>query len=380
MGSRILFIAGDPSGDHQAARLATELLRRDPSRRLYGLGGAELRAAGVRIDDELVALSAIGLWDVLFSFLPAQAMFRRLRAQVTADPPDAAVLVDCGAFNLPAAKLLKSLGVPVLGYFPPGSWSGSKQRATDVAAVYDAVATPFPQPLPAYAELGLRAELVGHPLVEELAPLAASRSDAVPEPPVLGLLPGSRKSEIRYILPALLDTAVRLQQQFPTLDVLVSCAPSAPRALFEQLVRQSGLAVRIVEGTREVLRDSTAVLVKSGTVTLEASLLSVPMVVVYRTGPIAYLVAGVYYWPRPRFWAMPNILAQDYVVPQLFQFRCTPSRLAAAVAPLLVDTAERRTTIKRLAAATADLRSGHAVTQTADLLEELLSRGSPTPA
>lgn len=380
MPHRVLITAGDPSGDHQAARLATELFRRDPSLELFGLGGAELRAAGVRVDDDLVALSAIGLWDVLFSYLPAKAMSRRLERRLAADPPDAAVLVDCGGFNLPTAKFLKGLGVPVLGYFPPGSWSGSKRRASAVAAVYDAVAAPFPQPLQAYAELGLRAELVGHPLVEELAPLASDRSEIPGDPPVLGLLPGSRKSEIRYILPPLLDAARLLRQQHPGLRVLVSRAPSVPRALFDRIVRASGVEVSVVDGTREVLRDATAVLVKSGTVTLEASLLSVPMVVVYRTAWIAVLIAALYYWPRPKYWAMPNILANDEVVPQLFQMWCAPSRLARAATPLLTDTPQRRAMIQGLATATASLRGGDAVTRTADLLDELLNRGSRAPA
>jgi lipid-A-disaccharide synthase len=369
---RVLIVAGDPSGDHEAARLAAELHRRAPGLELYGYGGTEMRAAGVRIDYELVRLSAIGFVDCLPKVPAAYVMLRRLIAEVRRDPPDVAVLVDCGGFNLPLGRALKALGVPVLGYFQPGSWSGSRKRAVGVSRSYSAVATPFPQALPRYAELGFPATLVGHPLSDELAPAREARQGMALDPPVLALLPGSRAQEVRHILPPMLDAAKLLRADFPGMRVVVSLAPSAPRTLFDRVVKRSGVGVEVVAGSLEAMRGATAAVVKAGTVALEATLLELPMVCVYRASVLAYLVASLYYWPRPKFWAMPNILNGEFTVPQRFQFRVNGVQLATAVRPLLSDTEERRTLIAGLVEATAKLGGGGATARTAELVLAML--------
>jgi lipid-A-disaccharide synthase len=367
-------VAGDPSGDHQAARLAAELQRRAPELELYGYGGPRMAAAGVRVEADLAALSAIGLIDVLPRVPKAVSLLFRLVHDCRRNPPDAAVLIDCGAFNLPLGRRLKALGVPVLGYFPPGSWSGSRKRARGVARSYSAVATPFPQALPAYAELGFPATLVGHPLVDELAPLRQAREQCSSGPPVLALLPGSRGQEIRHILPPMLAAAAALRAERPDLRVIVSLAASAPRTLFEAVVARSGVAVEVVEGSREAFAPATAAIIKAGTVSLEGTLLAVPMVVVYRAALLAYCVAGLYYWPRPKFWAMPNILTDRLVVPQRFQFKVTGPELANAVRPLLNDTPERRAMIAGLDEAAAKLGGGGAAERTAEIVLAMLGR------
>ncbi len=372
MARRVLMVAGDPSGDHHGAGLAAELLRREPDLALFGCGGPRMASAGVLVTGNLVALSAIGLVDVLPNYPKARRMHFELCRRLRADPPDAAVLIDCGAFNLPLARVLKELGVPVLGYFPPGSWSGSRRRARDVAAVYTSVATPFPQALAAYGELGLPAELVGHPLVEELAPLAEERRCLTLSTPVLGLLPGSRRQEIRQLLPPLLGAARRLMAELPGLQVIVSRAESAPRRLFDRCLADAGLEVQVLEGSREVMRRATAAIVKSGTTSLEAMLCELPMVVVYRAGTLAYLVASAYYWPRPRYWAMPNILADDLIVPQLFQYRVNAPNLAAKVRPLLSDTPARRTMLDALRATAQKLGGPGATARAAEAVLRML--------
>ena len=358
--ARILISAGDPSGDHQAARLVTALRAARPDLEFWGPGGRELDAAGSRVTDDLVKLSAIGLLDVLPSVPKAWFMLRRTLAAARAERPDLAILVDCGAFHLPLGRALRAMGVPVLGYFPPGSWSGSRKRAAKVAEAYSAVATVFPTALPAYAELGLPATLVGHPLVDELAGLAAARHSLPLAPPRLALLPGSRRQEIRHILAPMLDAAAVLRAEQPDLQVVVSLAPSAPRALFDQVVARSGVPVEVVSGSREAMARATAGIVKSGTVALEATLVGLPFVGVYRTGLPAYLVASAYYWPRPKYWLMPNILLNRMVVPQRFQFRVNGANLADTVRPLLIDSAERRAMVDGLAQAAASLGGGGA--------------------
>lgn len=378
MPLRILIVAGDHSGDANAAELALELRRRRPEVLVYGYGGAAMRGAGVEVSFDLPALSAVGLWDVLPKVLPARTAHRRLCAELAAAPPDAAVLLDCGAFNLPLGRRLKELGVPVLGYFPPGSWSGSARRAADVMAAYDAVATPFPQAMAVYQAAGFRAEHVGHPGVEAIRerwPDGAARL----EPTTLALLPGSRPPEVRYMLPAMLAAAHIVRGELPELRVRVSRAASQPAGWLERLIARSGVPAELVTG-RAALEGATAAMVKSGTITLEAAAMRVPLICLYRASLATATVAAVYYWPRPKYWAMPNVLAQAPVVPQLLQWQAHPRRLAAEVLPLLRDTPERRTMIEALDRVTAPLAGRRAVVRTADLLDELLSRGSPGAA
>jgi len=401
MPRRVLLSAGDPSGDYQTAKLARELLRREPDLELYGPGGKLMAEAGVQVDGDLVSLSSIGAWDLVRSLFAGRKLLHHWLDRVAAEPPDAAVLVDCGIFNLPLGRALKAHGVPVLGYFPPGSWSGSAKRAEKVAEAYDAVATPFPKPIRNYERLGLRYELVGHPLVDELAPLAAEReAQALDGPPTLALLPGSRRQEIKWILPYFLAAAKRLRQENPDLRVVLSRAATAPRALFDAAVDRSGLEVEVVDGARTALMQATAALVKSGTVALEALLLHVPQVVAYRVHPLAFLVASIYVWPRPRHIAMANILAEqdpgadrewrpgmqwcgdttarqgDRVVTELLQYSVNATVLAKAVRPYLSDTPARQAALEGLRRTAGMIDGGGAVERTAEMVFELLGGAS----
>ncbi|MBI5833658.1 MAG: lipid-A-disaccharide synthase [Armatimonadetes bacterium] len=374
--ARILISAGDPSGDHQAARLVTALRAARPDLTFYGPGGPEMAEAGVEVTDDLVSLSAIGLWDVLPSVPRALVMRARLRARARRDRPDLAILVDCGAFNLKLGRRLKAQGVPVLGYFPPGSWSRSLKRARGVAEAYSAVATVFPHALPAFAELGFPATLVGHPLVDELAPLVEARQGMSLDPPVLALLPGSRRQEIRHILAPMLEAAAVLRRRWPDLRVVVSLAPSAPRRLFDELVARAGVPVEVVSGSRDAMAMATAGIVKSGTVALEATLLGLPFVCAYRVGLLSYCVAWCYYWPRPEFWAMPNVLLSRMVVPQCAQLKVNGPTLAETVTPLLNDTPERAAMLEGLAEASASLGGGGATERTTRLVLDMLGEAA----
>lgn len=368
----ILITAGDPSGDHQAARLITALRARRPDLEFWGPAGPACEQAGARVTANLARLSAIGAFDVLPHLPEARRILLDTQQQATAAPPDLAVLVDCGAFNLRLAPHLKALGVPRLGYFPPGSWSGSLRRAEAVAQAYSAVATPFPQALDAYAKLGLPATLVGHPLVDELADLAAARREVPLDPPVIALLPGSRGHEIRQMLRPMLEAARILRAAWPHLRAVVSRAPTAPAKLFDQLLAEAGLEVEVVAGSRAAMAQATAGLIKSGTVTLEAALLGLPHVCLYRVSLLAYVVAWTYVWPKPEFWAMPNVLLGRMAVPQRFQFKVTGPELARTLAPLLTDSPERRQQAADLAEAVERLGGPGATERAADVVLAML--------
>jgi|YNPNPStandDraft_1061719.scaffolds.fasta_scaffold33855_3 lipid-A-disaccharide synthase len=374
MGDYILVVAGDPSGDRHGGLLVEELRRREPTLEFRGYGGPGLAQAGVEVLADTTRFTAIGLLDALPHILPAFRAKWWLEDYVRRDPPRLAILIDFGAFNLRFAPTLRRLGVPVLYYFPPGSWSGSRKRAEDVARGATKIVTPFPQALPAYAELGADAVCVGHPLVDVLAPWAGEPS-APAEDPLIALLPGSRRTEIRLILPVLLQAAVRIAAEVPAARFRLSRAATVPEEALRSRLATCSIPMEVVEGSLPALRGATLALATSGTVTLEAALLGIPMVVVYRVTWATHLLYGLTYFPRIQMFAMPNILAGRRIVPELAQWDANPERISAEALSLLRDEARRATMRADLRAAARQLGEPGALGRAAEAVLEMLSPG-----
>jgi lipid-A-disaccharide synthase len=417
MGNYILIVAGDPSGDRHGALLVEELRRREPGLTFRGYGGPCLAQADVEVLADTTRFTAIGLLDALPHILPAFRAKWWLEDYARRDPPRLAILIDFGAFNLRFAPTLRQIGVPVLYYFPPGSWSGSRKRAVDVARGATKIATPFPQALPAYAELGADAVCVGHPLVDVLAPWA-DEPQAPAKEPLIALLPGSRRTEIRLLLPVLLQAAARIAAEVPSArfrlsraatvkaevgseairqlgnsatrqfgpvaDCPVAQLPNCPvaqlptRPLFEKILRQHLAAVdapvEVVDGSAAALRGATLALATSGTVTLEAALLGIPLVVVYRVTLLNYLIYLLTYFPKVRMFAMPNILAGRQIVPELRQYQVHPEQIAKEALALLRDDARRAAMSADLRTATQKLGEPGAIARAAEVALEMLAR------
>ena len=375
MDGYILIVAGDPSGDRHGALLVEEMRRRQPELAFRGYGGPCLVQAGVEVLADTTRFTAIGFFDALPHILPAFRAKWWLEDYVRQEPPRLAILIDFGAFNLRFAPTLRQLEIPTLYYFPPGSWSGSRKRAADVAQGATKIATPFPQALPAYAELGADAVKVGHPLVDVLAPWAHEPLAPVDQP-LIALLPGSRRTEIRLLLPMLLQTAGRLAEQMPTARFRLSRAPTVSAASLRSYLASWDLPLEVVEGSVPALRGATLALAASGTVTLEAALLGIPMVVVYRVAWINCLVYLLTYFPRIKMFAMPNILAGRKIVPELGQLQSRPARVAAEALALLRDETRREAMRQDLRAATQQLGQPGATARAAEVALGMLEAGS----
>ncbi|HIE50776.1 MAG TPA: lipid-A-disaccharide synthase [Armatimonadetes bacterium] len=373
---RVLIVAGDPSGDCHGALLVRAVRQQAPEVKWEGAGGTHLKAAGVHLLAHSTALAAIGLLDALCHVPPALRLLRCLQRQVRQHPPDLAVLIDFGAFNLRFGRWLRGQGVPVLCYFPPGSWTNSRRRAADVAAIADKIATPFPKCLPAYEALGAEVVFVGHPLVDQLQPWAERVQPAPAEAPKIALLPGSRPEEVKHHLPVLLGAAARLRAEFPSAQFVVSVAPHLAAEQVQRFLARVEGPVETVVGSAAALAGATLGLVKSGTVTLEAALLGVPMVVFYRVAWANYLLGWLTYWPRPKYIAMPNILADAPLVPELVQGAATPTRLAAEAGALLRHATRREAMRQALREAVAALGPPGATARAAKVVLEMLGLSS----
>ena len=338
-GGRTVFLsAGESSGDLHGARLARELLRRDPDLRLVGLGGSRMRSAGVELLEDLDTLAVMGFAEVLRS-LPSLLRVRwRVRRWIERREPDLVVPVDYPGFNLSLACHAAGLDVPVLYYIAPQVWAWRPGRARKLARCTDRVCVVLPFEEAFLSEHGADARFVGHPLLDDPGPNvgegeAATTGEEPDGPPVLGLFPGSRAQEVERILPPLREAALRLREERPELEIRVARAPDLPRDLFGDL--PGGLAP-----PEAVAADARAALTKSGTVTLQLALAGVPMVVGYRVNALTFFLARRLV--SVDHVALVNLVAGREVVPELIQDELTADRLVEEARPLLDPGSGRR--------------------------------------
>ena len=345
-------MAGEASGDLHGARLVSELRRLIPDLHVFGLGGDELRAAGLDPVAHSAEISVVGITEVLKILSRARQIFAELLRQVDLRRPRAAVLIDFPDFNLRLARELKRRGVRVLYYISPQVWAWRKERVRTIAQVVDRMLVLFPFEVDFYRRFGVEVTHVGHPLVDEVPqlPNVWDAGDSEEEPFRLALLPGSRRSEIEALLPTLLDAVRLLAGRLPVQASLIQ-APTVPRELLEERVELSGLPLRIVSEDRfTVIADSHLALCASGTATLEVGLLGTPMVVLYRLGLWTWMLARLLV--RLPYYSLVNLVLEQAVVPELLQWQATPERIADEAERLLTGEGERA----RLRAGLAELR------------------------
>src|SRR5215213_2859990 len=348
----LLVVAGEASGDLHGARLISELRRLEPDLEVFGLGGDELRAAGLEAVAHSSEISVVGITEVLRILKRARQIFDLLLREVERRKPVAAVLIDFPDFNLRLARELKKRGVPILYYISPQVWAWRKGRVKDIAALVDRMLVLFPFEVDFYQRFGVKVVHVGHPLVDEVPHLSGvwDGPDAESGPFRLALLPGSRISEVEALLPVMLEGVRRLAEDFPVEARLIQ-APSIPRDLLEEEIELSGLPVRIVAENRfAAIADSHLALCASGTATLEVGLLGTPMVMIYRLGRWTYMLARLLV--RLPYVSLVNLVLGRKVIPELLQGNASPEQIAAEAEQILTDDHER----ERIRAGLAELR------------------------
>jgi len=374
--TRVLVSAGDASGDAHAADLVRALAARLPDARFVGLGGPALEAAGVEIRVPLRAVAVGGLVEVLGHVPRVLGAWRTLEAAAREAPTDLAVLVDAPDLNLPLARRLRRAGVPILYYVAPQVWAWRRGRIRKIARRVDRLAVIFPFEVEVFAGTGLPVEFVGHPLVDRMA-ARAERTDRAgaraalgldPARPLLLLLPGSRRNEVRGMLPLQLAAAAALRARVPELAAALALAPTVARADVTAAV--GGLDVMVVEGRAyQAMAAADVALAKPGTATLELCLLGTPFVVAGRAHPLS--AAVMRRLVRLPSWTLPNLLAGAPIVPEFLQEQARPERIAAALAELVAGPA-RELQQRRLAAVAQRLGPGGAAQRAAALAEEMI--------
>lgn len=344
----VFLVAGEPSGDLLGGRLMDALHAATGGEiRFAGVGGETMGARGLRSLFAIDDLAVMGFAEVLPRLFTILRRMREVERAVAAARPDVVVTIDAPGFNLRLARRLRSTGVPLVQYVAPQLWAWRPGRARRLAGVFDRILALFPFEPSFFAALGVEAVAVGHPAVEAPPPDARDlrqRLGIASAAPVLLMLPGSRGGLVRRMLPVYRDVAARLAAQIPGLAVLLPVVP-ATRAVVRAAVADWPGTVRVVEAPedrRSALALASAAIAVSGTSTLELGLAGVPMAVAYRTSALSAALARRLI--RVKHVALPNLVLQRPVVPELLQEDCTAEALARIAGDLLAggETARRQ--------------------------------------
>jgi lipid-A-disaccharide synthase len=370
MPERIWIIAGEESGDAYGALLATELQHLRPCLALSGMGGRAMAAAGVELLIDSSELGVVGFVEVFRHLGTFVRALSALVERAARERPLAVVLIDYPGFNLRLAKRLHALGIPVVYYVSPQVWAWKRGRRHRLAAWCRRLLCIFPFEPACYADTGLDVRFVGHPLLEVLA--TEREPDVVRDPNLVLLLPGSRRAEVERLLPTMLATAAELQRRRPGLHFVLPVPRAAVAAVAQRCLASQGASgiadVRIEVGrTRHWMQHASAGLAASGTVTMEAAILGLPLVSVYRLSWLTYLLARLVVRGVP-FFTIVNLVAGREVYSEFLQGEVTVERLLPAVEALLPGGSRRDEVLRGMAAAVAVLGPGGGVSALAAAL------------
>lgn len=313
---KYFIVAGERSGDQHAARLLSEICRLDPEAEATGIGGRFLEEAGMKILMDYHELAIMGFTEVFEKFSLLRKARKMVQQNLISQRPDCIILIDYGGFNLPLAKIAKSLGIKVFYYIPPKVWAWNEGRIRQLKEHTDRIFVILPFEKEYYAGHGLDVTYVGNPTLDSVAdfrPDSGFRSkNRLDEKPIIAVLPGSRKSEIERSLFRILS----ILPAYPDHHFVVAAVDNLPAAYYNHF-RRNGRVDVVFEQTYDLLANAEMAVVTSGTATLETALFRVPQVVVYATNTISYLIARLLI--KVKFISLVNLIAGKKIVPELIQ-------------------------------------------------------------
>ncbi|MCW8840694.1 MAG: lipid-A-disaccharide synthase [Gammaproteobacteria bacterium] len=375
--NQVLIVAGEASGDHHAARLVEELHKCAPDVHFAGIGGERMRRAGVEILVDSADMAVVGLVEVLANYRFLKGVLDRMRGELRERRPDMLILVDYPDFNLRLAATAKELGIKVLYYISPQIWAWRQKRVYKIKKLVDMMAVVFPFEVPFYEQAGVPVRFVGHPLVDEVKS-ELDREQAFeafgldPQRPVLGLFPGSRRSEIKRLLPTVLKSAALVKERMPEIQFLLPRASTLSDEFLAPYLAESDLEITVVPGrSYDVMRACDAIISASGTATLEIALMQVPLVVLYKIAPLSYRIISRLL--KVEHIALCNIVAGERVAPELIQHDATPQKISREALSLLGDQQRAAAMRKRLGKIRGKLGGSGGSANIAELALELLN-------
>jgi lipid-A-disaccharide synthase len=339
MTQRLLLVAGEASGDLHGGHLARALRADQPALQLLGVGGRQMRQAGVELLFDIRDLAVVGAVEALHSLRTLWQVYRTLLEAVQRAPVDAVLLIDFPGFNLKLAKALARRGIPVLYYIAPQIWAWNPGRIEKIRRRVRKLFVILPFEVSLYRDAGIDAEFVGHPLLDLVQPVG-SKADACvrcglnPTTPIVGLLPGSRRSELQYLLGPMLEAAARIRARLPAAQFILPLADTLQPEEVRRAMETAPVPIRLVQQqTYDAMQAADVLLVASGTATLEAALIGTPTVIVYKAHRLTYMLARLVM--RVTSIGLPNVIAGRRIVPELWQYDVTADNMAAQALMLL---------------------------------------------
>lgn len=342
-----MIVAGETSGDLHGSNLVRAMCGITPGLQFRGVGGRRMQEAGVELMAHAADMAVVGLTEVVVKFNRIRRVLNLMKGSLKASRPDLLILIDYPDFNLMLGKTAKACGVRVFYYISPQVWAWRRGRIGKIRAIVDkmAVILPFEETL--YRSADVDATYVGHPLLDTVR-TKYSRQEALDKfgmqegATTVGLLPGSRDTEIARLLPVMISAAEMLAKKLPRAQFVLPLAETLERSFVEKYLISSSVPVRIVEhDTYDAIQLSDIVIVASGTATLETALLGKPMVIVYKVSPLSYYIGKKIV--TVEHIGLANIIAGKAIVPELIQDEANPERIATEITNILSDPGRMRT-------------------------------------
>ena len=337
----VMIVAGETSGDLHGSHLVRAMLGIAPDLQFRGIGGRRMQDAGVELMAHAADMAVVGLTEVIVKLNQIRRVLNLMKTSLKTRRPDLLILIDYPDFNLMLGQAAKACGVPVFYYISPQVWAWRRGRIKKIRSIVDkmAVILPFEETL--YREEGVDATYVGHPLLDTVR-TKYSRQEALEKfglregVTTVGLLPGSRDTEIARLLPVMLTAAEILLKKLPRVQFILPLAESLELSFVENLLGPSPVPVRVIRhDTYDAIGLSDIVIVASGTATLETALLGKPMVIVYKVSPVSYYIGKKVI--TVEHIGLANLIAGRTIVPELIQDEANPERIASEVINILND-------------------------------------------
>ncbi len=340
--NRIFIICGEPSGDLNAAGLAKAILHLNPEIKISGIGGANLRDSGANIYYDIEGLAVIGFFDVLKKLPKFFALKKLILEKIKEEKPDAIILVDFSGFNLRLAKAINKT-IPAIYYVSPQVWASRPGRVKTIKNYIHKMLVLFKFEEEFYKKHGMGVDFVGHPLLDIVKPVMdkkefVNKFNLSDSKTTIALLPGSRKQEIKNILPIMLETSILINQQIKDTQFVIVKPLYVDSDIYNRIVRGANIDLKIIEGkTYDCLNIADFCLVASGTATLETAIMQKPFAIIYKMNLLNYIL----YRPQIKvpYIGMVNIVAGKEIVPEFIQFGANPKKISKQALEILRNPA-----------------------------------------
>jgi lipid-A-disaccharide synthase len=355
MSKKIMILAGEASGDLQGAHLARMVRSFNPDIIFTGVGGPCMREQGVELMDESSAWGIIGPWHAIRKLPFLLNLVKRLKNAIIKERPDLLILIDSPAINMRMARFAREQGVKTLYFFPPSAWYPSVERVQKIARVSDYIIPAFSYSVTTYERAGIEVNYFGHPLIDMIDTgrdhdTSLARLGLSSDGRYIAVLPGSREQEVTSLMPVLVESMRRLKEERPGVEFLLPVAAGPLRRCIEASLkprRGDRLPVHLYDGlSHDIMKVSRLVLMASGSASLEAAIFGIPMMILYKLAWPDWCLGKLFI--KVPFIALPNLIVQRRVVPELIQMDANATRIVSEALPLFDDAPPRRQMIEDL--------------------------------